>query len=85
MPEISRFLGIVIGMFYNDHPPAHFHAVYGEHEAIVEIESGRIAGSLPPRVIGLVLEWSALHKVELLENWERARARQPVSRIAPLE
>ena len=60
MPEISRFLGIVIGMFYREHGVAHFHAVYGEHEITVEIETGRIHGSFPPRALRLVLEWSAI-------------------------
>ena len=66
MPEISRFLGIVIKMFINDHNPPHFHAFYGEHEALVEINSLLIfAGKLPPRVVGLVLEWATIHQQEL--------------------
>jgi hypothetical protein len=85
MPEISRFLGIVIGMFYSEHGAPHFHAVYGEHEVSVEIETGRVHGSFPPRARGLVLEWSRLHRQELLDDWERARAGQPLRRIAPLE
>jgi hypothetical protein len=85
MPEISRFLGIVIGMFYSEHGVPHFHAVYGEHEVSVEIESGRVHGHFPPRALGLVLEWSRLHRQELLDDWERARAGQPLRRIAPLE
>jgi hypothetical protein len=85
MPEISRFLGIVIGMFYSEHGVPHFHAVYGEHEASIEIESGVIHGEFPPRALRLVLEWAELHKAELLENWELARQGQPLKRIAPLE
>ena len=85
MPEISRFLGIVIGMFYSEHGVPHFHAVYGEHEASVEIETGRVHGHFPSRALGLVLEWSRLHRQELLDDWERARAGQPLRRIAPLE
>ena len=85
MPEISRFLGIVIGMFFNEHGLPHFHAVYGEHTITVEIESGKIRGEFPGRALRLVLEWSELHKQELLEDWERARQRQPLNRIAPLE
>jgi hypothetical protein len=85
MPEISRFLGIVIGMFYNEHGVPHFHAVYGEHEASVEIESRTIHGALPPRALRLVLEWSELHNAELLENWHFAREGQPLRRIEPLE
>jgi hypothetical protein len=85
MPEISRFLGIVIGMFYSEHGVAHFHAIYGEHEASIEIESGTVHGALPPRALRLVLEWAALHKAELLENWRLARLGEPLTRIAPLE
>lgn len=85
MPEISRFLGIVIAMFYNEHGVPHFHAVYGEHEISVEIESLVIYGTFPPRAQRLVLEWAALHKAELLENWQKARAGQPLSPVAPLE
>ena len=85
MPEISRFLGIVIGMFFNEHGPPHFHAVYGEHKITVEIESGSVRGAFPTRALRLVLEWASLHKQELMANWERARRREPLMRIEPLE
>jgi hypothetical protein len=85
MPEISRFLGVVIGMFYSEHGVPHFHAVYGEHEASIEIEGATVHGDLPPRVLRLVLEWKELHKRELLENWRLARQGQPLNRIAPLQ
>ena len=85
MPEISRFLGIVIGMFFNEHGLPHFHAVYGEHKITVEIASGNVRGEFPSRALRLVLERAELHKQELLENWERARLRQPLEQIAPLE
>ena len=85
MPEISRFLGTVIGMFYNEHGIAHFHAVYGEHEISVAVESQVFQGNFPPRALRHVLEWAALHKQELLDNWELARQGKPLSRIAPLE
>ncbi|MFQ5896287.1 MAG: DUF4160 domain-containing protein [Nitrospinota bacterium] len=85
MPEISRFLGIVIGMFYREHGPPHFHAVYGEFEVTVEIETGVVAGRFPKRALGLVLEWHAMHKDELLNNWELARQGRPLNPIAPLE
>jgi hypothetical protein len=85
MPEISRFLGIVIGMFYNEHGVAHFHAVYGEYEISVDVESGVFHGNFPPRGLRHVLEWAALHKQELLDNWELARQGRPLNRIAPLE
>ena len=85
MPEISRFLGIVIGMFYSEHGAPHFHAAYGEHEASIEIVDRTVHGTLPPRALRLVLEWAELHRAELLENWELARTGQPLRRIAPLE
>ena len=85
MPEISRFLGIVIGMFYSEHGRPHFHAVYGEQEASIEIDGGVVHGSLPPRALRLVLEWSSLHRAELDENWRLAREGRPLNRIAPLE
>ncbi len=85
MPELARFFGIVVGMFYREHGVAHVHAVYGEHEISVEIETGRVHGHFPPRALTLVLEWVRLHTPELLQNWERARRGLPLERIAPLE
>jgi hypothetical protein len=86
MPEISRFLGIVIAMFYGDHPPPHFHVRYGDARAIMDIEKLQLlAGWLPPRVLGLAIEWGALHQRELLENWQRARRQEPLVLVAPLE
>lgn len=85
MPEISRFYGIIIRMFWNDHPPAHFHAIYGSHEAIIEIETSEIiAGSLPLGADSLVKQWIELHRNELKEDWELARAKQPLRSIDPL-
>lgn len=86
MPEISRFFGIVIRMFYNDHPPPHFHAEYGEHEALIEIESLEVyAGSLPGRALGLVREWATIHRDELRQDWSLARSGRTPGAIAPLE
>lgn len=86
MPEISRFFGIVIRMFFFDHDPPHFHASYGGQEAQIEIEAiGLLRGDLPPRVLALVVEWGKLHEAELMENWRRLHADEPPSRIAPLE
>lgn len=62
MPEISRFLGIVIAMFYSDHAPPHFRARYGAHEVIVRIADGAVEGDFPRRALGLLLEWYALHR-----------------------
>jgi hypothetical protein len=85
MPEISRFFGIVIRMYWNDHMMPHFHASYAEHEATFAITSlGLLAGSLPSRRHLLVVEWALQHQAELLADWERARLEQPLERIAPL-
>ncbi len=85
MPEISRFLGIVIAILYRDHEPPHFHASYGEHDITVGILDGVVNGHFPPRALRLTLEWRELHKQELLEDWNLARNRQPLKPIAPLE
>lgn len=85
MPEISRFLGIVISMPYLDHVPPHFHASYGGHRITVGIIDGQIVGSFPPRALAHVLEWRRIHESELLENWNRAREHRPLAPIAPLE
>ena len=86
MPEISRFLGIVIGMFYKDHNPPHFHAYYGEHEATIVVQDGTIqSGSLPRRALAHVQEWRQAHVMELQADWDRARAREPLIPIEPLE
>jgi phosphomannomutase len=86
MPEISRFLGIVVKMFFDDHNPPHFHAEYGEYSALIDIRDlSSFSGRLPPRVLGLVIEWANLHQQELLDDWERARAQQELMKIPPLE
>jgi len=85
VPEISRFLGIVIGMFYRDHQPPHFHASYGDYEITVGIEDGIVTGKFPRRALTHVLEWYQAHREELRQNWELAKARKPLRPIAPLE
>jgi hypothetical protein len=86
MPEISRFFGIVIKMYYNDHQPPHFHAEYGEYLAEISIDSlSVLRGDLPRRALALVLEWAHLHRQELLANWTRARERQNLLPVEPLE
>lgn len=85
MPRISEFYGIVIAMYWEDHPPAHFHAVYGDHQAKVAITTGVvIAGSLPARQLRLVRQWSSQHTDELLANWVKAQKRLMPDRIEPL-
>jgi hypothetical protein len=86
MPEISRFFGIVIRMYFNDHGPAHFHAEYGEHEALIDMDTlSVLRGELPRRALALVLEWAAFHRQELRADWERARRGTPLQPIAPLD
>ena len=85
MPELSRFLGIVIGMFHREHGPPHFHANYGEYEITVNILTGVVTGRFPRRALRHVLEWYELHQRELLENWELAQQRLPLNKIPPLE
>jgi hypothetical protein len=86
MPEVSRFFGIAIRLYYNDHQPAHFHAVYGEHEALIEIDTlAVLRGELPRRALALVLEWAAMHRQELRADWEMARKGSTPSPIAPLD
>lgn len=85
MPEICRFFGIIISMYYNDHPPPHFHVRYGEEKALVDIESLTILrGHLSPRVLGLVVEWAVQHRDELVRDWQLARSEKPLEPIDPL-
>ncbi len=86
MPEVSRFYGIAVRFYYRDHPPTHFHAIYGEFEALIEIETGAIyRGRLPKTAYDLVNNWRQLHMQELREDWNRARLQLPLLPIAPLE
>jgi hypothetical protein len=85
MPQISSFLGVIITMFYNEHNPPHFHATYSEFEGIIDIGKIEIIGGyLPPRILGLVIEWTALHQTELMANWLRARLQEELHTISPL-
>lgn len=85
MPRISSFYGIVIAMYYRDHYPPHFHAIYAEYEAQIVIETLEpLAGELPARALRLVREWAELHRAELEANWARAEAHEPLDTIEPL-
>lgn len=85
MPEIARFLGIIITMFYKDHAPPHLHAYYGEYEVVIAIEDGRVLeGKFPRRQLKALRKWCTLHQRELLENWALARQRSPLKRIEEL-
>jgi hypothetical protein len=86
MPVVSRFFGIVIAFYWEDHSPPHFHAKYSGDEAMIDIRTGEVLrGSLPRRALSLVGEWRQIHVAELLANWERALTRQPLAYIDPLE
>lgn len=86
MPEISRFYGIVIAIFYDDHNPAHFHAKYAGDSVSIEIESLRVMdGNLSPRALGLVVEWASEHRNELLEDWSLASQNMVLKKIEPLK
>jgi len=86
MPEVSRFFGIVIRMYFDEHNPPHFHAIYAGNEAQVGIDPILVVeGKLPNRAASLVIEWAGLHQRELLHNWHRLRSDQPIQGIAPLE
>jgi len=86
MPEISRFFGIIIRMYYDEHNPPHFHAIYAESEAQVTIHPiGLLHGNLPNRAFSMVVEWTALHQRELLDNWQRLSNNQPPQKIEPLK
>jgi len=86
MPVVSRFFGIVIAFYWEDHLPPHFHAKYSGDEAMIDIRTGQVLrGSLTRRPLSLVNEWRMLHVEELLDDWDRARQRKPLVYIDPLE
>jgi len=73
-------------MYYDDHSPPHFHATYGSAKVVVALSDlAVVKGGLPPRALGLLMEWAFQHRDELAENWELARAQRPLKAIAPLE
>lgn len=86
MPEICRFYGIIIQIFYRDHAPPHFHATYGEYKATFTIQEPRLLfGELPRRAEVLVLDWAVIHQEELTREWKLAEEEQPLFKIRPLE
>lgn len=85
MPEISRFLGIIIYMYYKEHAPPHFHAKYGEYTAAITIQDLKLQeGHLPKRVLSLILEWAFDHREELMEDWDLAQKHKQLHKIDPL-
>lgn len=86
MPTISEFFGILILMFYDDHAPPHFHARYGEHEAMIQISPvGLLKGYLPPRALSLVVEWAQIHQNALMQDWKYAEDNKKLQKIPPLQ
>ncbi len=86
MPELSRFYGIVIQMYFGDHQPPHFHALYAGRKAVIDIETlAFLEGQLPPRASGLVIEWATIHQDELRVAFRTAQAMETLSKIAPLD
>ncbi len=86
MPELCRFYGIIIRMYFDDHAPPHFHAFYGEYQALMDIETlAVLRGHLPPRAHGLVVEWASLRQEELREAWNKAKRMETPDKIASLE
>ena len=85
MPELSRFYGIIIRMYFADHAPPHFHAFYGEEEVVIDIRQlAVIRGNFSPRAFGLLMEWASIHQGDLLTAWDQAVNAQPPMKITPL-
>lgn len=86
MPTISAFYGIIIRMFWDDHAPPHFHAIYGEYQGIIDIQTlTMLKGNLPRRALNLVLDWAELHQDELMTDWELCVNKAMPNKIAPLK
>ena len=86
MPTISAFYGILIRMYWDEHGPPHFHALYAEYEAVIDFQRLEvIRGSLPGRALALVKEWATIHQKDLIEDWELCESKQPPKKIRPLE
>lgn len=86
MPKVSEFFGIAVYVYYREHFPPHFHAVYGDDEILVSIgDLSLICGRFAPRAVGLVMEWATIHQEELKAVWAQAMAHEPLSRIDPLK
>lgn len=85
MPEISKFYGLVIYMYINDHNPPHFHVIYGDYEAMINIDDGLVTGTLPRRALKMVFEWMDLHHDELAENWRRLKNSEAPVKIEALK
>ena len=85
MPEICRFYGILIKMYFNEHNPPHFHAEYQEYKAVITIKEGIVEGKMPKRALKLIFEWLDIHQEELLQNWDTISETGKFKRIEPLD
>ena len=85
MPEICRFYGILIKMYFNEHNPPHFHAEYQEYKTVITIKDGVVEGKMPKRALKLIFEWLDLHQEELLKNWDTIAETGKFNRIEPLD
>ncbi len=86
MPTLSAFYGIIIQMFWNDHAPPHFHALYGGYEVVINICTLEVLkGKMPRRALSLILEWASYHRNELLEDWKLCEQSKTPNKIKPLE
>jgi hypothetical protein len=85
MPEVCRFYGIIIYMFFKEYNPPHFNVKYGEYEAVIDIEYGVVHGDIPRRALCLIFDWLDLHKDELIKNWKLMEERKPLQKIEPLK
>ena len=86
MPTIAYFYGIAIRMYFEDHSPPHFHAIYAGHEAFVSIATGDILeGNLPKNAARLVKEWTLARQSLLMDNWDNARNGEPLKKVPGLD
>jgi hypothetical protein len=86
MPEISRFFGIIVSMYFADHAPPHFHVRYADQKAVIRIaDLALLEGTLSPRALGLVCEWALMHREQLMSNWEKASHNMAIEKIDPLQ
>ena len=85
MPEISRFYGIIIYMYYNEHNPPHFHFSFGEYKGVMYIKTGIIEGKIPAKVIKKIIAWAEIHEKNLLKTWDLLQEGKRITRIKPLK
>lgn len=85
MPEISRFYGVIIYMYFKDHFPPHIHLRYGDYEAIIYLKDGVVVGEMPGKIVKMALKWMELNRIELLKTWKLAQKGESLPKIKPLK